>query len=174
MFNLFPASKPKYATYVKMYSTFTHVNTEKCFAFVLLPYSIDRSLIHIESIQFDFNRSGEILGLSIHFLGEEETIHQKAKETQASFVKLKEIHTKGNDLCVFDPSTSRLSLLFAPSKNSPLYLLDIINHIAEQFSMNPAFVKEIKDQLLSPFYLASEHERLSGRSQEKPSECAIV
>jgi hypothetical protein len=157
-----------------MYSTFPYVKTEKCFAFVLLPYSIHRSLIGIESIQFDFNSDGEILGLSINFFGEEETIHKKAKETQASFVKLKETHNKGNDLCLFDKSTNRLSLLFAPSNNSHLYLLDIINYIVVQFHMVPTFVNEIKEQLLSPFYLASEHYRLSGKPQEKPSQCAIV
>lgn len=54
--------------YFKMYSNYTEGRVDDCCAFILMPSGLQRDWVCLQSIQFAFNKCGDVLGINIIFL----------------------------------------------------------------------------------------------------------
>lgn len=152
----------------------TPVTSEQCFALILMPNSPQRSQVCLQSIQFAFNRRGEILELSFVYVGHDIDIQKKAKETLTGIVDLKKRHQRGESLCVFNDSSNTLTISLVAGKDSKQYLSDIMDFIKDKYLMKTDFAQDIKSQIISEEYLEEEFIRLRGKSPEKQSFCCLM
>ncbi|HAT6957479.1 TPA: hypothetical protein JAN72_12015 [Legionella pneumophila] len=160
--------------YFKMYSNYTEGRIDDCCAFILMPSGLQRHWVSLQSIQFAFNKCGDILGISIIFSGNEWDIHKKVRETMEGMLKLKLQHERGEELFVFDEERKILHLGIVPCKDSRTYIEDIIAFIKDSYRLKSDFAEDIKSQLLNKDYLAQEFTRLRWRPPEKESLCLVM
>ncbi|MDF1930898.1 hypothetical protein PGH45_13560 [Legionella pneumophila] len=81
--------------YFKMYSNYTEGRVDDCCAFILMPSGLQRDWVCLQSIQFAFNKCGDVLGINIIFSGNESNIHKKVRETMEGMLKLKLQYGRG-------------------------------------------------------------------------------
>lgn len=174
MFELFKNQVYESIAYIKMYSSLSPIETsETSFAYVLMPYSHQKHLVSLQSIEFEFNGHGEVTRMNIIYSGNEDAIQKKAKETIAEIVSLKLSHDRKDGLSIYDEEHKNLKFAFINLSEAPAYLSDIIDCLKKLFLMSPDFVKEIKLQLLNQEYLAAEFVQLQGSTPEAYHFCSI-
>lgn len=160
--------------YFKMYSNYIEGMVGDCCAFILMPSGLQRDWVCLQSIQFAFNKCGDILGISIIFSGNEWNIRKKVRETMEGMLKLKLDHERGEELFVFDEEKKTLHLGIVHCKDSQTYLEDIIAFIKDSYRLQPDFAQDIKSQLLNKEYLAQEFSRLRWKPPEKDFFCVLM
>ncbi|HAU1248250.1 TPA: hypothetical protein F8R87_00250 [Legionella pneumophila] len=160
--------------YFKMYSNYTEGRIDDCCAFILMPSGLQRDWVCLQSIQFAFNKCGDVLGINIIFSGNESNIHKKVRETMEGMLKLKLQYGRGEELFVFDEEKKTFHLGIVPGKDTQAYLEGIIAFIKDSYRLQPDFAQDIKAQLLNKEYLAQEYSRLRWKPPEKESVCVLM
>lgn len=174
MFELFKNQALESIAFIKMYSSLSPTETsETSFAFILMPYSHQKHLVSLQSIQFVFNEHGEVTRMNIIYSGHEDAIHKKARETIAEIVSLKLSHDRTDGLSIYDEERKNLEFAFINLSESPAYLSELIDCLKKHYLMSPDFVHEIKLQLLNQEYLAAEFVQLQGSTSEANHFCSI-
>ncbi|WP_298624640.1 hypothetical protein [uncultured Legionella sp.] len=175
MFALFKSHPLESITYIKMYSSLSpHEVSEVSFAFILMPYSHQKHLVNLQSIQFVFNARGEVTRMNILFYGDEPDILIKAKATMAEMIALKLTHKRQEGLSSYNAEGRNLEFSFVGLASAPDYLSDIIDCLKKPFLLHPDFIQEIKSQLLNQEYLAAEFIQLRGALPEQQPPCCIL
>jgi hypothetical protein len=175
MYALFKTQALESIAYIKMYSSLSPTEaSETSFAFILMPYSHQKHLVSLQSIQFVFNARGEVTRMNIIYSGDEFAIEKKVKETMAEVVALKLSHERRDALSIFNYERKNLEFSFVDLVEAPAYLSDIIDCIKRLYLMSSDFVQELKPQLLNPEYLAAEFAHLRGNAPEPRHCCAIM
>jgi hypothetical protein len=162
-------------TYVKAYSTFRNNITEYCVALILLPIAQHSHWVSLQSLQFDFDRQGNVHAITILYKGREEDIQKKADETLNELFKLES--SFGKEECssfIFNKADKSLKISFMPSAQATGYAALLFEALKKLYHMQEQFAEELKAQLFNSDYLAKEYFRLVGHAFTKKAKTTCV
>jgi hypothetical protein len=165
-------------TYVKAYSTFRNNITEYCVALILLPIAQHSHWVSLQSLQFDFDRQGNVRAITLLYKDREEDIQKKVDETLNELYKLESSFGKGEcSRFIYNKTDKSLKISFMPSDQVTSYALLLFEALKKLYHMQEQFAEELKVQLFNRDYLVKEYYRLVGHAyftKEAKTSCVIL
>lgn len=142
-----------------LFASQNQIHQEICFKLVIMPYATPYSWLPWQSLQFSFNRYGDIVAFDAYFMHHENDYQDLANEVVCCVAKIKENHDIGHVICDYDIEDRHVSLPYWGQAQS-LFSADLIIQLLNLFRIGDTFQQRFLNLALDKTKLACEHERL--------------